>query len=101
MGITSGTVNVSLLMQNLLIFLRGNAVMSCLLFPSIPAIPPGSSSGMVSQSSEGVLKVKVIVMHVNKIYSLKWGILMILMHRTEAAREVGNTTVGDSIAPAI
>lgn len=101
MGITSGTVNISLLTQNLLIFLRGDAAVSCLLFPSTPAIPPGCSSGMVSQSSERVLKVKVIVMHVNKIYLLKWGILIILMHRTEAAREVGNTTVGDSIAPAI
>lgn len=101
MGITSGTVNVSLLKQSLLIFLRGNAVVSCLLLPSILIIPPGSSCGMISQSSEGVLKVKVMVMHVDKIYSLKWGILIILMHRAEAAREVGNTTVGDSIAPAI
>lgn len=40
-------------------------------------------------------------MHVNKIYSLKWGILIILMHRREAARGVGNTTVGDSITPPI
>lgn len=55
---------------------------------------------MGSQSREGALKVKVIVMHVNKIYSLKWGILITMMHRAEAAKEVGNATVGDSIAPA-
>lgn len=42
-----------------------------------------------------------MVMHVDKIYSLKWGILIILMHRTDAASELGNTTVGDSIAPTI
>lgn len=104
MGITSGTVNVFLLMRACWSFSEAMlwwAVMSCLLFPSIPAIPPGSSSGMASQSSGGVLKVKVIVMHVNKIYSLKWGILIILMHRREAARGVGNTTVGDSITPPI
>ena len=50
---------------------------------------------MISQSSEGVLKVKVIVEHVNKILSLKRGILIILMLRTKVARKVGNTTVGD------
>ena len=95
MGISSGTVDVSLLLQELPIFLGGGALMSCLLFPSIPAIPPGSSSMMISQSSEGVLKVKVIVEHVNKILSLKRGILIILMLRTKVARKVGNTTVGD------
>jgi len=97
-------VNVSLLLWELwqhflhssvLIFLRGNALMSCLLFPSIPAIPPGSSSMVISQSSDGVLKVKVIKQHVNKIRPLKWGIIIILMLRTKVARKFGNTTVGD------
>jgi len=69
--------------------------MSCLLFPSIPAIPPGSSSMVISQSSDGVLKVKVIKQHVNKIRPLKWGIIIILMLRTKVARKFGNTTVGD------
>lgn len=83
------------------IFLRDGDLMSCLLFPSSPALPPGSSSMMINQSSEGVLRVKVIVEHVNKIRLLKWGVLIVLMLRTNFAREVGNTTAGDYIAPAI
>lgn len=72
MGVSSGTTDVSLLLQELPIVLGGGALMSRLLFPSIPAIPPGSSSMMISQPSERILKVKVIVEHVNKTCSLKW-----------------------------